>query len=197
MAVAVGTCSIVLVKVVCEAANVPWAKAEDIFATALEASLTAAVAVAGCICTSRTITSAGRSLYHCGMTSPVGRIILVPVAVGIAVLRTERTESLVGSMVAGSIARATRSATAWTLGCTVEAAALTARMLTERIVVDFMFVVRYAVLFIVILCGVACPCKESVVTVVAVGVLTNKAVATCCRRAPVKVETVKVKMSSR
>src|SRR5690242_9996381 len=100
---------------------------EDAFALMTAVSLTAAAAVgvAGYICASSTIMSAGRSLYHFGATSPVGRVMSIPVSVelGIAVLRTERTESLVGSMVAGSMARTSRSATAWALGCTVLARA--------------------------------------------------------------------------
>jgi hypothetical protein len=95
-----------------------------------------AVAVAGYICASSTITSAGRSLYHCGVVVPVGRTMSVPVAVGMAVLRTERTESLVGSMVAGSMARARRSTAAWG---EVEARALARSAVVGRIVDTLIF----------------------------------------------------------
>ena len=105
--------------------------------TVVEADPVAATAaVSGYICASSTITSAGRSLYHCGIALPVGSTISVPEAVGMAVLRTERTDSLVGSMVAGSMARTSRSATACDGG---EARALATSAVVERIVVDFMF----------------------------------------------------------
>ena len=95
------------------------------------------VGVAGYICASSTMTSAGRSLYHCGVKVPVGSAsaVSVPVGDGIAVLSTERIESLVGSIVAGSISRATRSPTTWTF--LAEALAVSAMM--GRIVVGFMF----------------------------------------------------------
>jgi hypothetical protein len=141
--VAVGTSSRVLVSVVwlTDTAAVSWAKDEDTFEEEPVVSLTisaAAVGVTGYICASRTMTSAGRSLYHCGAALPVGRV--ASVAVGIAVFRTDSTESLVGSIVAGSMARAIRSATAWRLGCVEDAMALVAMMLAERIVDSFMIV---------------------------------------------------------
>lgn len=108
------------------------------FAASEAAPLTAAVGVAGYICASSTITSAGRSLYHCGAMSPVGRMmsVAVPVGEGTAVLSTERTENLVGSMVVGSMARTMSSATAWTLeAVAVTAVATRAR---ENVVVGFM-----------------------------------------------------------
>lgn len=64
--------------------------------------------------------------------------VAVPVGVGIAVLRTERTETLVGSIVAGSMARAMRFATAWALGVAV--AVEVAATVRERMVVGFMVV---------------------------------------------------------
>ena len=119
---------------------------EDASELAAEVSLTAAtdvevtdvdVGVAGYICASNTMTSAGRSLYHCGVKVPVGSAsaVSVPVGDGIAVLSTERIESLVGSIVAGSISRATRSPTTWTF----LAEALAASAMMGRIVVGFMF----------------------------------------------------------
>lgn len=144
VAVALGTSSSVLVRVVwlADAIDVSCDTDEDVIELTTAVSLTtlaAAVRVAGYICASNTMTSAGRSLYHCGVTSPVGRTIpvSVPVGVGIAVFRTERTESLVGSMVAGSRARATRSA----IGCGALANALATSMLVKRIDVGFIFAI--------------------------------------------------------
>lgn len=85
-------------------------------------------------------TSGGRSCNHCAEKSPVlillpvGRASSVPVRVGTAVLRTERMESLVGSMVAGSISRALRSPMTWTF----LAEALTASAMMGRTTVSFM-----------------------------------------------------------
>ena len=119
VAVTVGTSSKVLVGVVwlTDTLAVSWDTNEEVRGLTVDVSLTtlaAAVEVAGYICASNTMTSGGRSLYHCGTVSPVGRAmpVSVPVGVGIAVLRTERIESLVGSMVEGSMARRTRYAAA-------------------------------------------------------------------------------------
>lgn len=100
------------------------------------------VGAAGYICASSTLTSSGRSLYHCGTALPVGKTISVsvPVDVGIAVFKTERTESLVGSMVAGSIVRANKPATAWISGCSALAKAPATSVLKERIANSFIVV---------------------------------------------------------
>lgn len=84
---------------------------------------------------SRLLTSSGSFRYHSGSKSPVGRGVSGPV--GIAVLSTESTESCVGSMVLGSIARPNRVMISWLWSWALEARVPATR--AGRMSNDFIF----------------------------------------------------------